>query len=171
MSRTIILRFRDLVTEEGGTIEEHKRLIEKYGEAWWGWWKRQSEFCPNILFREVSERLENKEIVQIYLCNAETGQFYCAKLKTLLASPSGRHFPTPDAARSPAYYHRGKYCAWFLLESVEEVRFHDHSFFYESFPTRPQKKGEWSQLFGQGITSVEQLKHIDVTLWVVSERT
>ena len=36
----VVLRFRDLVTEPGGTIDEHRRLIAAHGSAWWGWWMR-----------------------------------------------------------------------------------------------------------------------------------
>lgn len=34
---TIVLRFRDLVTEENETISKHKKIIEEKGYVWWAW--------------------------------------------------------------------------------------------------------------------------------------
>ena len=36
--KTVILRFRDLVTENNVTIDRHKDMIDKKGYVWWGWW-------------------------------------------------------------------------------------------------------------------------------------
>ena len=44
---TMILRFRDLVTSENGTIEQHKAIIAKHGYVWWGWWNKDSEKVPD----------------------------------------------------------------------------------------------------------------------------
>lgn len=33
---TVILRFRDLVTENNVTIARHKDMIDKKGYVWWG---------------------------------------------------------------------------------------------------------------------------------------
>src|SRR6266404_6138785 len=47
MRKTVILRFRDLVTDQGETIKEHTRLLKQFGEVWWGWWARQTEKTPD----------------------------------------------------------------------------------------------------------------------------
>ena len=44
--QTIILRFRDLVTEENGTIKRHQDVIAQNGYVWWAWWKKGNETTP-----------------------------------------------------------------------------------------------------------------------------
>ncbi len=38
---TVILRFRDLVTEKDATIGRHKEIIKN--NVWWGWWNKGNE--------------------------------------------------------------------------------------------------------------------------------
>src|SRR5213594_1380199 len=49
----LMLRFRDLVTEPGGNIAEHRRIIRQRGYAWWGWWARQREQVPRRVLEEL----------------------------------------------------------------------------------------------------------------------
>ena len=44
--KTVILRFRDLVTENNVTIARHKDMIDKKGYVWWGWWNKGNEKLP-----------------------------------------------------------------------------------------------------------------------------
>ena len=59
--KTVILRFRDLVTSENGTIEQHKALIDKYGYVWWTWWKKGGEKIPDD-FSLLSTRVKENSI-------------------------------------------------------------------------------------------------------------
>ncbi len=170
MPQTFILRFRDLVTEEGGTIEEHVRIIREHHEVWWGWWMRQYETMPRHLFRSVAQRLKEDQIIYIYQLNTGEARLFRSQLKNIQVAPQGTKVGTPEPSRSPTYYHRAKYPAWFLLSSIREVSWHECEFYYDSFPSRPEKRDELVQLLGQKVTSPEQLRHIDVTLWAVNDR-
>jgi len=167
MARTIILRFRDLITEDDGTVNEHASLIQQFGEVWWGWWMRQYESPPRHLFEELSNQIEKEGALQGFLFNSGTTKLYSTKIARILVAPPGDRIHTPDPEKSPSYYHRGIYPAWFLLRSIEEADFSRRVLMYDSFPTRPELGGIWAQLLGQKVTSLEQLRHIDVTLWVV----
>jgi hypothetical protein len=169
--QTFILRFRDLVTEDGGTIQEHQKIIREKGEVWWGWWMRQYESSPLQYFHTIAQRLRDEKALRMYLMNSGANRLFKADLGRVLAAPRGNAIGTPEPTRSPSYYHRGKYPAWFLLTSIEEVQWHDCEFYYESFPSRPEKGEEWLQLLGQRIISMEQVRHIDVTLCSIIDRS
>lgn len=53
---TIILRFRDLVTDRGQTVERHRDIIKTSGHVWWGWWRKHDETIPDAIFRDLAER-------------------------------------------------------------------------------------------------------------------
>lgn len=168
MPTTCILRFRDLVTEEGGTISEHRRLATLKGSVWWGWWMRQYETSPQAYFQTLSERIVRGGPIHIYLLNAGEARIFRASLGRILAAPFNDKISTPDASRTPEYYQRGKYPAWFSLNSIDEVHWHDTVFYYESFPTRPERT-DWVQLLEQKVKTIDQLRSIDVTLWSVND--
>lgn len=164
MGRTVVLRFRDLVTEPGGTIEEHTRVLQAEGEVWWGWWMKQYEAIPHGLFGELAHDDDTSR--PCYLFNSGTGQVYECRIEDVHVAPDKDHpIPTPDPSKTPAYYVRGRYRAWFLLSEIRETSFDNLSLRYESFPT---SKG-YPDLLGHPIGSVEQLRNMDITLWVVNE--
>jgi hypothetical protein len=167
MNKTIILRFRDLVTEEGGTINEHQKLIRQFGEAWWGWWARQSESSPRQLFYELTNVIKTQGSLTGYLFDTGRSKLYSAEITKILAAPQGQRVATPDPEGSPDYYHRAKYPAWFLIRSLKEVDFSDLEFIYDSFPTRSEQDISMDDMVGKRIQSLKELRQIDVTLWVV----
>jgi hypothetical protein len=169
MSKTIILRFRDLVTEEGGTIKEHMGLIREYGEVWWGWWMRQYENAPYTLLQELSAFIKKEGLFIGYLFDIGSTRLYSASITKILVAPQGSTVGTPDPKRSPSYYHRGRYPAWFLLHSITEVSIQDLNLIYDSFPTKPELEEGAINLLGQRVTSLDQLRHIGVTLYVVQD--
>jgi hypothetical protein len=167
MARVIILRFRDLTVEDGGTITEHLRLLKRFDMVWWGWWMKQWEVAPRLLFQEIEQLIETKGPVTGYLFNAGASKLYRVKISDIRVAPQGDRISTPDPEKSPAYYHRGNYPAWFLLQSIDEVPFSSVRFIYESFPTRPEYNP--LQFMNVPVGSLEQLRSIDVTLWVVHD--
>jgi len=170
MKRELILRFRDLVTENGGTISEHKSILASYGKVWWGWWMRQYEIVPRDLFVEVSEDIERSGAMRAYLLNTGVGKMYSCRITDLRVAPPGSKIGPPESSITPEYYSRGQYPAWFLLSELKDVKFEDLELTFEWFPTRPDKDGVYRQLIGQNVSSIESLRDIDVTLWVVGSR-
>ncbi|MGM0114153.1 hypothetical protein IGI52_004529 [Enterococcus sp. DIV0187] len=37
----MILRFRDLIGDNGSTIFEHNKIIQDSKNVWWGWWAKK----------------------------------------------------------------------------------------------------------------------------------
>ena len=169
-NKTIVLRFRDLVTTPGGTIDEHKKLISQQGAVWWGWWMRQYEVQPLREFEELTTRLTTKT-VNIYLFDAGLGKIYSADLQKIVCALPGEIIETPYQAHTPSYYHQVKCPAWFLLVTIREGAWDVLHLYYDSFPTLPGDASEWEELAGHRVSSVQELRDSNVTLWVVQERS
>ncbi len=170
MSRKIILRFRDLVTEAGGTIAEHQAMLQSQGEVWWGWWMRQHEAAPRQLFGELLEDIEQNGPIDSFLFNTGTGHIYSCGIAGIRVAPTKAGIGSPDPERSPEYYNRGRYPAWFLLSSLAEVDFSELQLTLESLPTKRELELTHSGLLNRHIKSLEELRTLDVTLWVVRQR-
>jgi len=169
MNNSIVLRFRDLITEEDGTINDHLSLISMFGEAWWGWWMKQDETPPLELFRYLAEIIDKEGFVTAYLFQTGLLKFYQTKIIKILVAPPKNKIGTPNPEKSPSYYHRGRYPAWFLLKEISEVDFHSLKLKYMDFPTRPEKHENYQKYKSQKIDSLNELKEFDVTLWCVNQ--
>jgi hypothetical protein len=64
---TIILRFRDLVTDPGKTVEEHNTISNSQGHVWWGWWNKFGEQVPVSTFTALLERIRKSGSLRILL--------------------------------------------------------------------------------------------------------
>jgi hypothetical protein len=168
MEKRMILRFRDLVTEEDGTINDHQNLINQFGEVWWGWWMKQDEIPPIELFKELASNIEKSNKVVIHLFHTGLDKFYTCITTKILLAPQGNKIGTPSPQTSPNYYHRGRYPAWFLIKKIEEVDFKKLKLSYHSFPTKPDVENKYKNLIGKQISSLRDLKDINVTLWTVN---
>lgn len=111
----IVLRFRDLVTELGGTIAEHRRVLRQYGHVWWGWWYRQSEHIPRQALGELFSGAADRR-VPILLFHSGTFEAYATNASRVVVAPSIVGISSPDYGITPQYYPRGRYPAWFRLE-------------------------------------------------------
>jgi len=167
MRRTVILRFRDMTVEDGGTIEEHTSLLTRYSQVWWGWWMRKHETPPRSLFKELSHEIERESGVPGFWFDVGRMMLYHGNMVDIAVAPPGRKLSSPDPQKSPSYYHRGEYPAWFLLNALEEVKFSDYEFQYFGFPSEPEQEETRKHMINLPVPSLEQLKKFDVTLWVV----
>ena len=76
--QTLVLRFRDLSTAKGDTINLHQEVIAQKGEVWWGWWKGGADSdCEEAIYylSEIlaDERSTSKDhILTLFLL--DTGQ-------------------------------------------------------------------------------------------------
>ncbi len=167
MSRTIILRFRDLVTENGGTIAEHRKLLDRHKEVWWGWGMKQYETVPYAILSELGERIAAGDTPTIFLYDTGQTQLYRATLKDIRVAPLNDVIATPEPTKMPFYYQHGRYPAWYLLTSIEPQPWAECEFYYDAFPTKPERGGELLGLLKRRVDSLDQLRHIDVTLWAI----
>lgn len=167
MESKIILRFRDLNVEKDGTINDHKGLINQFGEVWWGWWMKQDETPPHQIFKQLAKEIETNNYASIYLYNTGLAKFYECICTKILVAPINNTIGTPNPETSPSYYHRGSYPAWFLLNRIEETDFKSLNFYFEDFPTGNKLEEPYKNNLGQPIEYLEILKSFDVTFWLV----
>lgn len=164
--RTLVLRFRDLVTEPGGTILEHRRVLQDRDTVWWGWWMRQYEESPRAFLGEIRDQIDAREEPVICLLDSGKAQLFSAVVADLRVGPPGEALVSPDISRTPDYYQRGRYPVWFLLAKIEDDSLESHNWRFAEFPTNPEKNQEH---VGQQVTSLEQVRETDATLWVMEE--
>jgi hypothetical protein len=110
----LMLRFRDLVTEPGGNIAEHRRIIRQRGYAWWGWWARQREKVPRSVFEQLFAA--GAAPIEIILFDSGMMRLYRTLSRQAVIAPSHLGVNSPDFEATPEYYVRGRYPAWFRLE-------------------------------------------------------
>lgn len=165
---TVILRFRDLVTPQGGSIASHQQIVDQHGYVWWGWWKRQTEAYPGNLFSELHQRLVGGENpITAFVFDSGSESLYRTQLQKLAVAPPGGTIATPNARKSPAYYQQGAYPAWFQFLSFQKCSFTDIVISHHSFPTNSEM-GQSADCIGSRIVDPKSLRLMDVTLYVVN---
>jgi hypothetical protein len=167
-SDIIVFRFRDLVTEPGGTIEEHRRILSVHGSVWWGWWMRQYESAPTDVFAAFASALENGSEPEVYLFDSGQALLFAARLIDVRVALPGDTIGPPDLATTPDYYQRGSYPAWLRLASIEDTALEDQRWAFVRFPTHPND--EHGDVSGRAIESLEELRQTDATMWAVRKR-
>ncbi|MEX0813176.1 MAG: hypothetical protein WD048_13240 [Chitinophagales bacterium] len=167
---SIILRFRDLITEEGGTILDHQDLINNHGEVWWGWWMKQYETPPIEQFKFIKTICDEKEYFKAYLFNSGSLKIFRTNIIDIKVAPIPTTIGTPYPEKSPNYYHRGSYPAWFLLSRIDEVKVEEKNILIKDFPTVSTKKkneARFKNILDKKVTNLEGLRQTDVTMWLV----
>lgn len=122
-AQTLILRFRDLVTETGETIVQHNKIIKEKGFVWWAWWKKGHEITPTNEFGGFSIKAKEHKLT-IYLIDSGQEKLYkatCIDIKCTEDSPNMS--PEPDC--TPEYYSNNLYYAWFKLISITECEINE----------------------------------------------
>ena len=99
---TIILRFRDLVTADNETINEHSAIIKEYGYVWWGWWKKGNEKTPFLEFSALSAKAKEKAR-PIYLLDSGQSKLFKATCADIQLKSESK-FSSPEKDRTPVYY-------------------------------------------------------------------
>jgi Calcineurin-like phosphoesterase len=113
---SIVLRFRD-ATVGVDTIKEHKAILDAKGLVWWGWWKKDFE---KARIAEINKlRISNGKIT---LVDRSTRRMFEALCTDFIA---GR--VPHEEYLVPTYYLEtiGDVFGWFLLQSIEKVKFSD----------------------------------------------
>jgi hypothetical protein len=170
--KRIILRFRDLVTDVGGTIAEHRSILRSFGEVWWGWMMRPQEHVPRMEFCELKTEMERSGFANIFLFDTgspEHDALYRCKLSGIAVAPKGTRIGSPEPEKTPEYYNRGRYPGWFRLNSIENATFGKLKLRFHSFPTNLRDRAILKEMIDDPVESLEALRHQDVTLWVVRE--
>ena len=119
---TIILRFRDLVTDRGQTVAWHQAIIENpaCGDVWWGWWRKRDETVPDNVFRELAKRAKTCGF-EAYLMDSGQELLYRVVCTDIKWDANLVEITSPDVIKTPEYYNQRKYLAWFQLSEIELV--------------------------------------------------
>ncbi|MDF2780828.1 MAG: metallophosphoesterase [Geminicoccaceae bacterium] len=80
MIETMILRFRDLSTELGETIKQHKLLSDAEGYVRWGWWKKYGETVPATAFQTIAQKAKAAGGLKVFLFDSGTFHLHEATL-------------------------------------------------------------------------------------------
>jgi hypothetical protein len=164
MNASIILRFRDLVSEPGETITEHQSICRVYGHTWWGWMKRDGETVPRTFLGDALNQIEADMPRPAYLWDTDRLKFYECRLIRIAVAPGETRIGSPEPEKTPEYYNRGRYAGWFLLSNIVEQSIPRMK--YHSFPTVPNEHRH-AHLIGSDVGGHLHAEAGDVTLWVV----
>ncbi|MCL2313302.1 MAG: hypothetical protein FWC41_12665, partial [Firmicutes bacterium] len=77
---TVVLRFRDLATGIGETIDNHKNVIKndsKRPYVWWAWWNKGGESIPQGEFMYLNSLAERNEL-DLFLLDSGRNKLYKA---------------------------------------------------------------------------------------------
>jgi len=167
MNDTIILCFRDLVTEPGGTINLHQELINQYGYCWWGWWKKPIEDVPVEVFLQIIAPKKGLDKPSILLYHCGDYELFNATIENIKVAPSEGGMSSPEIDKTPEYYVHLKCAAWFKLNKIEKINNSEEEIkkmIYVSFPSWP-KDASHDEFREKNIESFEQMDEMKVTLW------
>ena len=171
LPETLVLRFRDLATDPGETIERHHDICAREGRVWWGWWHKAREHVPVSAFEHINERARGDGL-EIYLLNAHEQQVHRARLVKIHWKDDLEPFTTSYPWFTPGYY-RGRRCkVWFELSTVErdEMSFDPLIELVQvSVPEffRGEEPPEYARLDGVRLGSAALLDEQNRTVWFV----
>jgi len=118
----MILRFRDLITQEGGTIEAHRALIQRYGYVWWGWWAMPEESIPRNTFAAFGDEINSRGELTAYLLDSGLKRLYTVRISQIDYPQTNEPMPTPDPEKTPRYYIDNTCKAWFKILSIQDCK-------------------------------------------------
>jgi hypothetical protein len=166
----IVLRFRDLATNPGGTISKHRTIIETAGATWWGWWSTAPETPPRDLLADLVRGSRGTNAPFVYLFHSFTRKMHRAAVEEVRVSPLKDGMRSPNSKLTPEYYCDRDCPAWFFLKSIEEEDLPHNRFTYASFPSlKPDDLGRVQHLVGTPFTAENAFPFSDVTLTVVHD--
>jgi Calcineurin-like phosphoesterase len=168
---TIILRFRDLVTEHGQTIQRHQEIANG-GYVWWGWWRKRDETIAGDAFRNLARRAQAGGF-EIYLMDSGQELLYRATCTEIRWDATYIKIKSPDITKTPEYYSTQTYLAWFQLKGITQVADPEvklHKFTYlqvdEFFE---HGKSSYTPFYGKRVYSVKELRQQDRTIWFLKD--
>lgn len=162
---TIVLRFRDLVTEENETISKHKEIIEEKGFVWWAWWKKGAEVTPIAEFSFLSNQAKENSI-SIYLLDSGQDKLYKAKCDDI-ESRKNTPINSPERDHTPVYYKEKAYFAWFKFFNIEECDAKElNAFSYlDSDSLFNNGETDYSLFFNKKVFNTAELIQQNRTVW------
>lgn len=165
--KTIILRFRDLVTENNDTIFRHKEMIDEKGHVWWGWWNKGNEQTPYDEFSILKGRIEeNSE--EFYLMDSGQEKLYKAVCTDMKCSKNSK-IQSPESDFTPDYYNNQSYYAWFRFDEIEECNKDvvQNYTYVEIESLFLDGSSNYEKFYGKRIYNIAEMIQQNRTLWFV----
>jgi predicted phosphodiesterase len=165
---TVILRFRDLATSPGGTIQSHQDEISAHKYVWWGWWNKAGEKVPTETFTKLNQAAAGSGL-KLMLFDSGSGRVYNALCTKIHWDQTLSHSESPERDATPQYYRDTKYFAWFKFSSMSEAPAEElHNWTYvqvnEFFETLESR---FSPFYRKRVHSTDELRQQDRTIWFV----
>jgi 3',5'-cyclic AMP phosphodiesterase CpdA len=169
---TLILRFRDLVTELGGTIENHRKILGSKDYVWWAWWNKPGEKIPAEEFGNLAHRARESGL-ELYLFDSGQEYIYSARCSEISYLPGDgkEEIESPEPDATPSYYSKTKYYAWFKFTEIsarplERVELNYWTYkgvdaFFDSGDSR------FDAFYGKQVASTAELRQQDRSIWFV----
>jgi hypothetical protein len=160
----IVLRFRDIELQSGGTIAQHRTMIAQYGYCWWGWLFRDYERNPHVELKQLGQLLAQTGAFPVALFDTGRGMLFRANCREIRATSSPQRSPEPAA--TPAYYNDRRAPAWFQITDISES---DTSLVVgKNCREMPSASDDcFVDLLGQVVRHIKDLRRQEVTLWVL----
>ena len=167
---TIILRFRDLVTDPNGTIMKHKDIIDKEGYVWWAWWNKGNENLPIGEFSEFSTCTKS-ENTDIYLIDSGQEKVYKASCDGIELKKNEK-MRSPEPEKTPEYYKEQEYFAWFKFKSIVECDLSElHDYTYVQVDSLFGKSGpDYKKFYGKRVYDIHELIQQPRTVWFIRKQ-
>jgi hypothetical protein len=167
---TLILRFRDLSTPDGKTVELHSEIARGTdGYVWWGWWAKGGEQVPVDVFSELLEKAQQADGLLLYLLDTRHGRLYRATCREIRWSHvAARRIPSPEATKTPGYYSSKEERAWFKVGPIEPYDIDISEYTYVRvdafFTLQPSK---YKLFYGKRIFSPLELVQQNRSIWFI----
>lgn len=175
-AKTMILRFRDLVTPPGGTIEAHREVLAGKGHVWWGWWSKAGERVPSDIFGNLKGRARRGDGLDLLLFDSGRLLLYRARCTDIYWDPAGEEQEAPDDGdATPDYYRTQANLAWFKLDEIPAdplgapdavLRLNTYVKVDEFFTSGSSR---YTSFYGKKVVSREELRQQDRSIWFVRD--
>jgi len=165
----LILRFRDLVTQKGETIQSHAQMCQSTGKVWWGWWAKAREKIPLELFGSLATKAKGHGL-EIFLFDSGSGSVYRATCVDMRYDATGDRIPSPAIAETPEYYRDQSFLAWFCFSKLESASLSTEvlkAWAYVDVPEAFESENHFTQFASKMVCSARELRSQDRSIWFI----
>jgi hypothetical protein len=174
-AKTLILRFRDLVTAPGNTIRLHAEIRREKGYVWWGWWSKGGETVPLEVFSSLAKIARSDGGLELFLFDSGQTRLHRARCTEIHWERTAERAPSPEIEATPEYYREQRYLTWFRLSEVDEEPVEDACSLLQGlayvrvdgFFTSNASK--YTPFYGKRIASPGELRQQDRSIWFVRD--
>lgn len=166
-----MLRFRDLVTMPGHTIELHAKLAEK-GHVWWAWWNKSGEAVAANTWNRIAKSLGEADAPKFYLFDSGYIGLRTVTCVDIKWDTSYEPIASPNPDETPEYYRSQKYVLWFKLKDFGAQLPHEDAIKILQGLTYLRideffinQKSRYTAFYNKRIHSLDELKQQDRTIW------